>query len=116
MKTNHILQLESLIKRNVSDLIQNELRKNVGLVTVTDVDLTSDYSYCTIYYTVLDPKDKKKAFEGLNASRKFFRSALASRITMKRSPELSFKYDDSYEKGARIEELLESIKKETPNN
>lgn len=115
MKSNHILQLESLIKRVLSETIQNELKKNVGMVTITETDLTPDYSYCTVYYTVLDTKDKKRAFEGLNASKKFLRGAIASRVSMRRIPELNFKYDDSYEKGARIEELLRQIKEQENN-
>ena len=116
MKNNYILRLESELKRVLSDIIQNELRKDVGMLTITDVELTNDYSYLTVYYTVLDKRDKKKAFEGLNASKKFLRTSLASRVTMKRSPELIFKYDDTYENAKRIEELLAEIKKETPNN
>ena len=65
MKNNHILRLESDIKRILSDVIQNELKKDVGLLTITDTDLTNDYSYLTVYYTVLNARDKKKAREGL---------------------------------------------------
>lgn len=83
--------------------------KNVGLVTITDCDLTSDYSYVRVYYTVLDPKDKKKAYEGLNASKKFLRGAIASAVSMRRIPDPIFIYDDSYEKGQRIDELLREL-------
>jgi len=120
MKSNHILQLETLIKRNLSEIIQNELKKDVGFVTITDVSLTPDYSYCTVYYTVLSRLDKKKAFEGLNASKAFLRSAIASRVTMRRAPQLVFSYDNSFENGQRIDDLLEEIKvkeqNKTPNN
>ena len=111
MKNNHILRLESDTKRILSDIIQNELKKDVGLLTITDTDLTNDYSYLTVYYTVLNARDKKKAREGLEDSKKFLRSSIASRVTMKRIPELVFKYDETYENAKRIEELLEQIKK-----
>ena len=110
MKSKHLLRLESEAKRILSSVIQNELRKDVGLLTITDTDLTSDYSYLKVYYTVFDSKDKKKAYEGLNASKKYLRGALASRLSMKRIPELVFVYDDSYEKGERIEQILREIK------
>ena len=115
MKSKHILQLESLIKRVLSECVQNDLQKNVGLLTITDTNLTSDYSYCTVYYTVLDAKDKKRAYEGLNASKKYLRGVVASRVSMKRIPELIFKYDDSYERGARIEEILRELKEKENN-
>lgn len=115
MKTNHVLRLESEAKRILSNVIQNELRKDVGLLTITDTDLTNDYSYLKVYYTVFNSKDKKKADEGLNASKKFLRGALASRLSMKRIPELIFVYDDSYERGERIEQILREIKEKENN-
>lgn len=119
MKNTHILQLESVIKRTLSDIIQNEVKNNIGMVTVTDVDLTTDYSYLTVYYTVLSKKDGKRAYDGLNSSKGFIRTALVNRVSMRKAPELIFKLDESFEKGERIDALLEQIKKEemkkTPN-
>ncbi len=108
-KSNHLLGLETLIKRNMSDLVQNHVDKNIGFVTITDVSLTSDYSYCTIYYSVLDAKDQKRAYDGLNSLQKFFRGEIGRRVTMRKVPTFIFKYDDSFEKGRRIEELLAEI-------
>ena len=116
MKSNYLLRLESNIKKALSDIVNFEVKNNIGLVTITDVSITSDLSYLTIYYTVLSEKDKKKAKEGLEGSKGYIRSSLAKKVSMRKVPELIFKYDTSYENASHIEELLEEIKtKEQPN-
>jgi len=116
MKSNYLLKLESSLKRALSDIIANEVKKNIGFVTITDVDLTSDLSFLTVYYTVLSGKDKKKAKEGLEASKGYIRTSLVNKVSMRKAPELTFKYDETYEKAQRIDELIEQIHNEkTPN-
>ncbi|MCB9498532.1 MAG: 30S ribosome-binding factor RbfA [Bacillales bacterium] len=112
MNNNYLLKTESSIKRTLSDIIQNEVKNNIGFVTITDVSLTSDYSYLTVYYTVLSMKDKKKAKEGLESSKGFIRTALASRVKMRKVPEIVFKLDTSYDNASRIEDLIKEIHKD----
>ena len=116
MKSNYILRLESSLKRALSDIINFEVKNNIGFVTITDCDLTVDLGRLTVYYTVLSGKDKKKAKEGLEGSKKFIRTSLCSKVQMRKAPELVFKYDESYETGSRIEQLLEEIKKNETQN
>ncbi len=111
MKSNYLLRLESSIKRALSDIINFEVKNNIGLVTITDCELTQDLSFLTVFYTVLSEKDKKKAKEGLESSKGFIRSTLVSKVSMRKAPEIIFKYDNSYANGSRIEELLEEIKR-----
>jgi len=111
VKSNFILRLESSIKRAISDIVNFEVKNNIGLVTITDCDLTTDLEYLTVYYTVLSEKDKKRAKEGLEGSKGFIRKALSQKVEMRKTPQITFKYDESYENGSRIDQLLEQIKK-----
>ena len=116
MKSNYLMRLESSIKKALSEIINNEVKNNIGLVTITGCDLTSDLKYLTVYYTVLSEKDKKRAREGLEGSKGFIRTSLASKVSMRIVPNITFKYDESYEAGKRIEDLLAQIKeKEMPS-
>lgn len=116
MKSNYLLRLESNIKRALSDIINFEVKNNIGLVTITDCEITSDLEYLTVFYTVLNDKDKKKAKEGLENSKGFIRTSLVKKVSMRKAPNITFKYDQSYENGNRIDALLEEIKKnEMPN-
>jgi len=111
VKSNFLLRLESQYKRVISDIINNELKKDIGLVTITSCDITTDLEYLTVFYTVLSKYDNKKAREGLDNVKGFIRSQLASRVKSRKTPQLIFKLDDSFEQARHIEELLESIKK-----
>jgi len=111
VKSNFLLRLESQYKRVISDIINNELQKDIGLVTITSCDITSDLEYLTVYYTVLSKYDNKKAREGLEQVKGFIRSSIASRVKARKTPQLIFKLDDSYNQERHIEELLESLKK-----
>lgn len=112
MKSKHLLGLETQIKRNISELVSRDVQKNIGFVTITDVELTSDYSYCTVYYNVLNPKDQKKAYDGLNGLKGYFRKEIGKRVSMKKLPEISFKYDESYDNGRMIDEILARLNEE----
>lgn len=110
MKSNYLLRLESSIKRALSEILNFEVKNNIGLVTVTECNITSDLEYLTVYYTVLSEKDKKRAREGLESSKGFIRTSLASKVSMRKVPNITFKYDDSFARGSRIEELLVEAK------
>ena len=110
MKNNYLLRLESSIKRAISEILNFEVKNNIGLVTVTECSITSDLEYLTVYYTVLSENDRKRAREGLESSKGFIRTSLASKVQMRKVPNITFKYDDSYQRGSRIEELLSEAK------
>ncbi len=110
MKNNYILRLESAILRAMSEIVNYEVKNNIGLVSITACDITSDLEFLTVYYTVLSEKDKKRAREGLESSKGFIRTSLCSKVKMRKAPKITFKYDVSMENGNRIEQLLEEIK------
>ncbi len=106
-------------QRKVADLIQEELSAllmrrvhdpRVEGVTVTAVDVSADLHYADVLVTVLgDEERKKEAIAGLNAAAGFLRRELAPSLNLRYMPELRFHIDRSYERGARIDALLEEI-------
>lgn len=106
----NIDRLESTILRALTKILREDVKDpNVGFITLTDVRLTKDLSYLTIYYTVLD-KDKKDLTEqALKRSNPFIRSQLARAVNMRKMPKLLFKYDESLERGNRIESGLKKV-------
>ena len=79
-------------------------------MTITDVEVSSDHSYCKIYVSFLN--NAKNSIETLNRARGFVRSSLAKKLNFRRVPEIMFVLDDSYEKQARLESLLNKDKEE----
>lgn len=107
--------------RRVGDRIQEELAEilqrevsdpRLAMVTVTGVDVDRELGYATIFVTTVDAERREEVLEGFASARGFLRSALAARIPLRSFPQLRFRYDASADEGARIEDLLERIKRE----
>ena len=104
-------KLGDLIQRELSELLQRELRDpRVGMITITAVDVSPDFSHAKVLYTTLDPAHVEHAATGLRRAAGFLRSQLARRIKLYTTPELRFEYDVSVERGDRLSRLIDSVK------
>jgi ribosome-binding factor A len=92
----------------LSDAISKDLKDpRVGFVTVTAVKTSSDLRHARVYVSVLgDEHARAESIEGLRSAHGFLQSRVASELTLKRTPELTFEYDDTVDNAARINELL----------
>lgn len=114
-----------------TDRIGAELRRELGLlvhaavrdhglpsVSVSDVEITRDLDWATVWVTAMLPEQGLPAVKALNGISHEIRHSLArSGMRMRRVPELKFKYDDSVDKGERIELLLrEQASRITPSD
>lgn len=80
-------------------------------ITITFVKLTADLQLASIYFRVL-PDDKATiaaAQDGFRSATGFMRKRLAEGLDLRRVPNLRFFYDESIERGARIEDLITKI-------
>lgn len=105
--------LQSQIQRALTDIYRRDVKDNsIGFMTITEVRLTNDYSYLTVYYTILGQDNKKEAArKALERSKSYVRRELARKVKMRKVPDLIFKYDESLEYGNRIEEGLKKVMK-----
>lgn len=104
-------RLEQIIRKEVSEIIQFKIKDpNISFVTVTDVEVTRDYSIATIYITFFNREiGDDVQLHALNRAKGFIRSELGSKLTIRKVPELLFKIDDSLDKGNRIDQLLKDL-------
>jgi ribosome-binding factor A len=103
-------KLGELIQRELSALIKRELRDpRVGMVTITAVDVSPDFSHAKVFYTALDAAHIAEAQQGLTSAAGFLRSQLARRVKLYTMPELRFEYDQSVERGDRLSRLIDSV-------
>ena len=105
------LRLESTIQRALTEIFMRDVKdKSIGFITITEVRLTKDLSYLTVYYTILGKNAKKDAAKkAIERSKAFIRTTLAHRIEMRKSPVLIFKYDESLDYGNKIEQGLKHL-------
>ncbi len=107
-KVNH---LETNVQRVVTDVLRNEVKDDLGFITITGVKITNELSYMYVYYTVLgDEKELEKTKVVLERANGFIKNQIAQRVKMRKVPVLIFKYDESYQKGLRVDNLIKEIK------
>lgn len=100
-------RIQSIIGKNISEIIQFELKNpNIGFCTVSEVWVSSDFSYARVYVTFLGAKYPKQNLEELNKTRGYVRSSLAKKIDIRKTPEITFYLDETYEKMNRLDEVL----------
>jgi ribosome-binding factor A len=82
----------------------------IGLVTVMGVDTSADLRQATVYVSVLGSEKKRSAtLRGLEAAHGVLQSRLARELRMKRTPQLTFQYDPSVERGVRMSQLIDEL-------
>lgn len=107
-------RLRQDIKREVSAILQRELKDpRLGFISVTDVEVSRDLSHVKIYVSVFgDDTQKENSMKGLENGRGHIRSLLASRLRVRHVPAIQFRYDQSLEHGARINQILRRLNSE----
>jgi ribosome-binding factor A len=83
----------------------------IGFVTLTRVQVSPDLQMARVMYTVLgDERARAGTAKALNRAAPFLRRQIGARLRLKRTPELTFVYDDSVAGQDRIEQILEELK------
>jgi ribosome-binding factor A len=102
------------LRQVIADALTREVRDpRVGFVTVTGVLVTNDLSHARVMVSVPgDEAEKTRALQGLQSAAGFLRSRAARALTTRSVPELHFELDKGVQHAARIEQLLESIRRE----
>jgi len=96
------------IQRELAELIQLELKDpRVGMITITGVEVTSDYSHAKIFFSLLgDQARLQQALDSLNSAAGSLRSQVAHRMKLRIMPALHFVHDPSIEEGMRLDKLI----------
>ena len=115
MSSHRIERVNTQIKREISELIQQHLRdpRLNEFIAVTEVDTSADLKYAKIYVSSMSgAEDEGKIMAALNSASGYLRTGLAKRVKMRYTPELNFIWDDSIEHGDRILRLLDQVNTE----
>ncbi|MFC4023109.1 30S ribosome-binding factor RbfA [Oceanobacillus longus] len=101
------------MKKELTDILARKIKDpRVGFVTVTDVEVTGDLQQAKVFISVLgDEKKKQDTLLGLAKAKGFIRSEIGSRIRLRKTPELTFEFDEAFEYGNRIETILRDLNK-----
>ena len=107
-------RIADMIKEEVATIFLNEVSDpRVSSITITDVRLGDDLKLAKIYYISSEKHEDKITTEGLSKAKGFIRREIAKRVKMRRVPDIEFHYDDVFEQGMKMENLLRNIKNES---
>lgn len=101
-------RVSAQLRRELGTLVHEAVRE-LGLpsVSVSDVEVTRDMAHAKVFVTALQPERSAEALKGLKEAAKQIRYELARAMKLRHVPELHFHYDASFDRGERIEQLLQ---------
>lgn len=111
---NRADRVRKTMMKEIGDILLKNIRDTriKGLVSVTDIELASDYSFAKVFISVLaNDEDKKLALEALKEKEPHVRYEIGKRIRLRLTPKIEFHLDDSLERGSRISALIDKISK-----
>lgn len=104
--------------KNLRAMISPEERMGVDnilsvMATVAEVEVSNDLQVVKVYVSILgDERGKKNAIKGLKRMEQYVRRKIGRRMSLRLTPEIRFVYDDSFERGQKVNALLDEIRRE----
>jgi len=96
------------LRRELAQLIWAEVKDpRLGSINVTDVEVTRDLAHAKVYIATQDPETIRDSLAVLTRAQGFLRRRLGQMLRLRAVPELHFKHDDSIERGALLDALID---------
>jgi len=107
-------RVSELIRREISNLLETKVKDpRLDFVTVTGVEVTFDLRDAYIYVSALEGAERREEIlEGLNSAAGFLRRQIGEELRLRYIPRLYFRWDESLERGERIERILKQLAEE----
>jgi len=98
------------LMRDISEILQREIRGLAGVVSVVDIEVAHDNSFAKVIYSVLGSEEQiEHTKEVIEKNTPKIRYEVGKRIRLRLTPELRFIYTDSLEKGSRVTDIINKI-------
>lgn len=108
MTSDRMRRVNEVLREVVGDAVAELSDPRIGFVTVTSVETSPDLRTARVHVSVLgDETARRRTLEGLRSAHGVIQARVSRETRMKRTPKLSFSYDDTIEKGDRISRLLD---------
>ena len=100
------------IQKNLSELLKKSIKDpRLEMVTITSVKMSQDLRIARIYFVSSGAKtSRKEAVQGFKSALGYIKRVLAAKLGLRYMPDLKFFYDESFDYGSHIEDVLKLIK------
>src|SRR3954462_12828481 len=112
MPTHRPDRVGDQIRQEISELLSRGTVHDpgIGFITLTRVTVSPDLQVARVYYTSMgDPKARRETEKALQRATPFFRRQVGSRLSLRRVPELEFRFDESIGHQDRIEQIIREL-------
>jgi len=113
---HRIERINSIIRQELSELLQRQVKDpRLGdFIAITEVSTTPDLKYAKVYVSSLTEEgDRKAVLDALASAAGYFRTNIAKNLKMRRTPELTFHWDNSIERGDRLIRIMDQFNHES---
>jgi ribosome-binding factor A len=107
-------RVASQLQRELADLIRTQVKEpRLGMITVSDAEVSRDLAVAKVFVTFLGAKEPAETCVSLLSTMvPMLRRELGKRLRIRNMPEIHFVYDDSIERGMRMDALLDRLRAE----
>jgi ribosome-binding factor A len=103
-------RVDESLRQVLSEALPELKDPRIGFVTVTGVETSPDLRHARVFVSVLGSESRRRSsLAGLAAAHGVLQSRLARELRMKRTPQLTFEYDPSVERGVRMTRLIDEL-------
>jgi ribosome-binding factor A len=114
---HRMLRVNEVVKRELSGIVAREINFEGALVSINHVDVTADLKNAHVFVSVLGSEaGAEEVMSKLEASRPVLQAELGRHLTLKYTPHLLFRLDNSIARGSRVIEILREIETPTGEN
>jgi ribosome-binding factor A len=108
--TDRMRRVNAAVREVLSEAVGELKDPRIGFVTVTAVETSTDLRHAVVFVSVLGSERKReKTLEGLQAAHGPLQARIAAELRLKRTPQLTFEYDPSVERGVRMTQLIDEL-------
>nr|MBN1229083.1 30S ribosome-binding factor RbfA [Anaerolineae bacterium] len=105
-------RVAELIQQLLSEIILFETADpRLAAANILDVEIDRELMVATVYIYAYeaDPQTREEVLAGFESAKGFLRREVGGQLRLRHVPELRFKWDDTHEKAATIDQLLDSL-------
>jgi ribosome-binding factor A len=115
--SDRMRRVNAAVREVLSESVGELKDPRIGFVTVTGVETSPDLRTARVFVSVLGSERKREnTLAGLEAAHGVLQGRIARELRMKRTPQLTFEYDDSVERGVRISQLIDELAPDDPDD
>ena len=113
--SDRMRRVNAAVREVLSQAVGELKDPRIGFVTVTGVETSTDLRQAVVFVSVLGGERKREqSIDGLQAAHGLLQARIARELRLKRTPQLTFEYDPTVERGVRMTQLIDELAPDDP--